>query len=84
MRGTGLKDIMKKTAMLLGAVIWIGALSPEIFIKAGEGCIFDEDGRALTQEEAEEFMESYFYGNAQEDEEVTITYKIALFDFFKK
>lgn len=78
-----LKNIFKKAMILLGAVIWIGALSPEIFIKAGEGCIFDENGRELTQEEAEDFMEAYFYGNADKDTEVTIKYKIALFDFLK-
>lgn len=77
------KNSFKKAILVLGAVIWIGALSPEIFIKAGEGCIVDEDGRELTQEEAEDFMESYFYGNIEEGKEVTIKYKIALFDLFK-
>lgn len=78
------QKILKKAMLVLGAVIWIGALSPEIFIKAGEGCIVDEDGRELTQEEAENFMESYFYGNGEEGKEITIKYKIALFDLFKE
>lgn len=78
------KNIVKNIGVLLGVIIWIGALSPEIFIKAGEGCIFDEEGRELTEEEAEDFMEAYFYDDAVEDgNEVKIRYKIALFDLFK-
>ncbi len=76
------KSWFKKMVVFLGVVIWIGALSPEIFIKIGEGCIVGEDGKELTQEEAERFMESYFYGDTDENTEVTIKYKIALLDLF--
>lgn len=60
---------MRNMIMMLGAVLWIGALSPEIFIDSGAGCIFDEEGNALNQEEAQEFMESYFYSDENDDSE---------------
>ena len=39
---------MKRILMALGVILWVGALSPEIFMKSGGGCIFDENGEALT------------------------------------
>ncbi|MCD8037618.1 MAG: hypothetical protein LUE96_00795 [Lachnospiraceae bacterium] len=54
---------MRNMILMLGAVLWIGALSPEIFISTGAGCIFDEEGNALSLKDAQEFMEQYFYGN---------------------
>ena len=67
-------------AMILGAVLWVGALSPEIFTKSGAGCILDENGNELTVQEAEDFMEQYFYGDM--DDTVEIKYKFALLKFF--
>lgn len=77
------KNRLKNMVLLFGVIIWIGALSPEIFIKSGEGCIFDEDGRELTKEEAEDFMEAYFYDQTDGDGTVAIRYRIALFDLFR-
>ncbi len=54
---------MRNMMLMLGVVLWIGALSPEILIDGACGCIFDENGNALDEEEAQEFMELYFYNN---------------------
>jgi hypothetical protein len=72
-------DIMfriKKLGIVLGVIIWVGVLSPEIFVKSGTGCIFDENGKALTKDEAEEFMEAYFYKEAP----VEVKYKFSFSD----
>ncbi|MDE7266773.1 MAG: hypothetical protein K2N89_04840 [Lachnospiraceae bacterium] len=58
---------MRNLIGMLGVVLWIGTLSPEIFIDTTAGCIFDEDGNELDQAQAQEFMESYFYGDAKND-----------------
>lgn len=73
--------------MAFGVVLWVGALSPEIFIQSGLSCILDENGEELTAEEAEKFMESYFYGNRNEnsdqDATVEIQYKFALLEWLR-
>lgn len=53
---------MRNWILMLGVVLWIGTLSPEIFIDSAAGCIFDENGKELDKEQAQEFMEAYFYG----------------------
>lgn len=58
---------MRNMLLMLGVVLWIGALSPEIFIDSTSGCIFDEEGNELGSEEAQEFMESYFYKNKTDE-----------------
>ncbi len=65
--------------------MWVGALSPEIFMNSGIGCILDENGEELTTKEAMEFMESYFYGDVDENQEaeVKLKYKFALLEFWK-
>lgn len=77
------KIYLKKILAALGVVLWVGALSPEIFMQSGLSCILDENGEELTAEDAEEFMESYFYGNSDADAAVEIRYKFALLEFFK-
>lgn len=79
------KKYLKNALMALGVVLWVGALSPEIFVNSGIGCILDENGEELTAEEAKEFMESYFYGDTKEEEEsaVKVKYKLALLEFWK-
>ncbi len=70
--------------MVLGVVLWVGALSPEIFMQAGLGCILDENGEELTAEDAKEFMEAYFYGNQTQGEaSVEISYKFALLEWMQ-
>lgn len=70
---------MRNWIWMLGAVLWIGALSPEIFIDATAGCIFDENGKELDKEQAQEFMKSYFYGEKNCDKEVpTLEFKFGI------
>lgn len=66
-----------------GVILWVGALSPEVLIKAGDGCIFDENGESLTQEEAADFMESRFFGNGGE-EAGAVRYKLAVTELFRR
>ena len=46
------KKYFKNVLMALGVVLWVGALSPEIFMQLGIGCILDENeiGRASCRE----------------------------------
>lgn len=75
---------LKNILMVLGVVLWVGALSPEIFVQAGLGCILDENGEELTAEDAKEFMEAYFYGNQDQGEaSVEISYKFALLEWMQ-
>jgi hypothetical protein len=68
--------LWKKMAIAIGIFIWVGALSPEIFVKSGKGCIFDENGNELDADKGDEFMESFFY----EDEPLRVNYRFALLD----
>lgn len=79
------KKVLKNTLMAFGVVLWVGALSPEIFIQSGPGCIFDENGEELTAEDAQEFMEAYFYRDSGKDPgtSVEIRYKFALLELFQ-
>ncbi|MDE7479282.1 MAG: hypothetical protein K2M91_15335 [Lachnospiraceae bacterium] len=79
------KKYLKNILAVLGVILWVGALSPEIFVKSGIGCILDKNGEELTAEDAQEFMESYFYAGNNEDDEnaVEIQYKFALLELFK-
>lgn len=78
---------LKKILAAFGVVLWVGALSPEIFIQSGLGCILDENGKELSAEDAEQFMEAYFYRNmdrnAKEDATVKIQYKFAMLELFQ-
>ena len=78
------KKYFRNLLMILGVVLWVGALSPEIFVNSGTGCILDENGEELTAEE-KEFMESYFYRDTEKEEEaaVKLKYKFALLEFWK-
>ncbi len=74
---------MKRTLMALGVILWVGALSPEIFVKSGGGCIFDENGEELTQKEADAFMEECFFEDSGVKSQKKVTYKLALAELFK-
>lgn len=76
---------MRNMALLLGAVLWIGTLSPEIFVNPASGCIFDSDGNELGREEAREFMEAYFYGGRDGGQaEPELKFKFAVMEIFEK
>ncbi len=76
---------MRKALAALGVILWVGALSPEIYINSGLNCILDENGEELSQEDAAEFMEAYFYGGQDKEGEPTVElqYKFALLEYFK-
>lgn len=69
---------MRNMILMLGAVLWLGALSPEIFVDAGAGCIFDEKGNVLDRDDAREFMESYFF----DENETELKFKLGIMEFF--
>ena len=75
---------MRNMILLIGAVLWIGALSPEIFINPVLGCIFDEDGNGLDKDEARKFMEAYFY-NGQDcgQDEPELKFKFGIMELLK-
>ncbi len=76
---------MRNMLLMLGVVLWIGALSPEIFIDVADGCIFDEAGNELNREEAQEFMESYFYSNQTDGGEgPKLEFKLGIAKLFGK
>lgn len=78
------KKYLKNILTVLGVVLWVGALSPEIFVRSGLGCILDENGQELTAEDAKQFMEAYFYGNEGGGEAaVEIEYKFALLEWMQ-
>lgn len=80
------KTHLKNALAALGVVLWVGTLSPEIFVKPGAGCVLDENGNELSKDEAEAFMEAYFYaGNDETDgEKVRIKYKFALLEWIRR
>lgn len=69
----GLRNI-KTIVTMAGILLWIGAVSPEIFIETGMGCIKDADGKELTRQEASALLDEILYGDVSE-EESTIVYK---------
>ena len=74
---------MRNMLLMLGVVLWIGALSPEIFTDSTSGCIFDGEGNELSREEAQKFMESYFYKNkADSGESPEIEFKFGIAKLF--
>jgi len=77
------KKYLVNTLMTFGVVLWVGALSPEIFIRTGLGCVLDENGEELTADGAEAFMESYLYGDTAAGAPVKIQYKFALSELFR-
>jgi len=74
---------VRNLILMLGVVLWIGALSPEIFIDVAGGCIFDEEGNELDREEAQEFMELYFYNNKTDGiENPRLEFKFGIAELF--
>lgn len=75
---------MRNMILLLGAVLWIGALSPEIFINPVLSCIFDDEGNELDKDEARKFMEAYFYGGKDGgQDEPELKFKFGIMELFK-
>ena len=70
--------------IMTGVVLWIGIISPEIFIDAGTGCVADENGRNISREEAREVLEKIFWYDevSDLDDDTEILFKYKLFELF--
>lgn len=73
---------IKTIFTMAGILLWIGAVSPEIFIEGGLGCIKDVNGKELTTQEAQELLEEMLYGELSE-EESTIVYKSKILEWIQ-
>ena len=67
---------------MAGILLWIGAVSPEIFIEGGMGCIKDSNGKELTSQEAQALLEDMLYGELS-DEENEIVYKSKIMEWIE-
>ena len=73
---------IKTLFAMTGILLWIGAVSPEIFIEGGMGCIKDENGKELTRQEAQALLEDILYGEISE-EDSTIVYKSKILEWIQ-
>lgn len=67
--------------LTVGIVLWIGAVSPEIFAEPGMGCLGREDGQPITKEESEQVWWSLLYPGysaSNEDSSSQVVYKSRL------
>lgn len=78
-----IREIIKQFVLTAGILLWIGALSPEIFIETGLGCLTDKNGEEITRQEAEAFLETFFYSDENDDEEIPIEYKSLLLEWLQ-
>lgn len=53
-------------------LLWIGIISPEIFVDPAMGCFVNEEGEALTEEEARQLFEELFL---QEDIQIQLEFR---------
>lgn len=75
-------EYIKKLFAMTGILLWIGAVSPEIFIEGSMGCIKDENGRELTRQEAQVVLEDILHGERSGDENV-IVYKSKILEWIQ-
>ena len=73
---------IKTLFAMTGILLWIGAVSPEIFIEGNMGCIKDENGRELSRQEAQALLEDILSGELSEDENV-IVYKSKILEWIQ-
>lgn len=73
---------IKTIFAMIGILLWIGTVSPEIFIEGGMGCIKDENGKELTRQEAQALLEDILYGELSEEEN-TIVYKSKILEWIQ-
>ena len=65
----------------LGIVLWIGVISPEIFVDPAMGCFVSEDGETLTEDEARQLFEDLFL---EEEGQVQIQFRSKIWEWIKK
>ncbi|MBE5876783.1 MAG: hypothetical protein E7290_07835 [Lachnospiraceae bacterium] len=70
----------KNIITTLGILLWIGGISPELFIDPKMGCFVDETGEALTEEEARQLYDELYL---QEDGEVQIMIGSRIWEWMK-
>lgn len=75
-------EYIKTLFAMTGILLWIGAVSPEIFVEGGMGCIKDENGEDLTRQEAQALLEDILYGEVSMDENV-IVYKSKILEWIQ-
>lgn len=75
-------EYIKTFFVMTGILLWIGAVSPEIFMESSMGCIRDENGRELTRQEAQALLEDILYGGLSEEENV-IVYKSKILEWIQ-
>lgn len=77
----GLHNI-RTVLTMAGILLWIGAVSPEIFMEGGMGCIKDSNGKELTSQEAQALLEDMLSGELSE-EDSTIVYKSKIMEWIE-
>ena len=65
-------EYVKTLFAMTGLLLYIGAVSPEIFIEGGMGCIKDENGKELTRQEAQALLEDILCGDVSADKNVIV------------
>lgn len=78
----GLHNIKTIFAMA-GILLWIGTVSPEIFVEGSMGCIKDINGKELTRQEAQALLEELLYDDLSPDQETTIIYKSKIMEWIQ-
>ncbi len=71
----------KNVITAFGLVLWIGLISPEIFVDPAMGCFVNEEGEALTEDEAKQLFEELFL---QEDGQIQIIFRSKIWEWFMK
>lgn len=73
---------IKTLFVMTGVLLWIGAVSPEIFIEGSMGCMKDKNGRELTRQEAQALIEDILCGEVSV-EESGIVYKSKILEWIQ-
>lgn len=68
----------KSILMTMSALLWIGAIGPEVFIDPQMGCFVTKEGETLTEEEARELYELLY---VQQEGQVQIVLRSKLWDW---
>lgn len=76
-------EYVKILFAMTGLLLYIGAVSPEIFIEGGMGCIKDENGKELTRQEAQALLEDILCGDVSADKNV-IVYKSKILEWIQR
>ncbi len=70
----------KNIITTLSILLWIGVIGPELFIDPKMGCFVNEEGEALTEEEARQLYDELYL---HEDGEVQIIFRSKIWEWMK-